>query len=215
MVRRAVQQKRSDNDFNARNEDRSLQGAAAWKGYQQQILKAKERTPAKTERMDCVLIPVAHRFFADTNRGSNITFERCPFHRKRGEGLSLCVFLCILSDQVAHHCTFRIACLRKLQPFLQSQALDVNTTFFALWYNHCGLHLVRTRTWRPISSGELSTAAFSIITRPLIAQREQLVLRIYCRSCLFARCAAAHPVQSAASPAEHRHQRFFTVQPLL
>ena len=85
MVRRAVQQKRSDNDFNARNEDRSLQGAAAWKGYQQQILKAKERTPAKTERMDCVLIPVAHRFFADTNRGSNITFERCPFLRNEAK----------------------------------------------------------------------------------------------------------------------------------
>ena len=39
MVRLSAEQKVRDNDFNARNEDWSLQGAAAWKGnpngYQQ------------------------------------------------------------------------------------------------------------------------------------------------------------------------------------
>ena len=32
MVRRYSEQKIRDNNFNARNEDKSLQGAAAWKG---------------------------------------------------------------------------------------------------------------------------------------------------------------------------------------
>ena len=53
MVRRCAEEKVTDNNFDARNEDGSLLGAG--KGNEEEIPKAMERKRATTEHMEVVL----------------------------------------------------------------------------------------------------------------------------------------------------------------
>ena len=76
MVRRCAEEKVTDNNFDARNEDGSLPGAG--KGNEEEITKAMERKRATTEHMEVVLngrrtssAEHACRFKHDVNKKRN------------------------------------------------------------------------------------------------------------------------------------------------
>ena len=83
MVRCNVEQQVKDNDFDARNEDKSLQGAAAWKQNQEEI--PKERA--------CSLNDSALTAFARLELTINC----------EAESSQTVLFFCVKYNSVRHH----------------------------------------------------------------------------------------------------------------